>query len=89
MRTPIHNSNELRIFFDLMKKKLHENEHKDRPDIGTVPKLFALMLREAAEFMEEFDKDGEKYTEEKALELADIANFAFLMYYAMETKDVN
>jgi hypothetical protein len=72
-----------------MKEKLALNEHKDRPNIGTVPKLFALMLREAAEFMEEFDKDGEKYTEEKALELADIANFAFLMYYAMENNNAD
>jgi ubiquitin C-terminal hydrolase len=65
-------------FAALMIEKLHKNKHKDTVKTHDVPAMMELLLREVGEFVRQYMEDREDPNLER--ELADIANFAFLIY---------
>lgn len=65
-------------FVGLMKIKLRKNAHKDGLNRENVQSFVALMKKEVAEFEEQVDED--RHAANAAFELADIANFAVLLF---------
>jgi hypothetical protein len=74
----------LEKFVESMVLKLHKNSHKETPTIKTVPEIIDLMMLEVDEFEEQFFEN--KDDPNALLELADVANFAFLAYFALRTQ---
>jgi hypothetical protein len=71
---------ELVYFVSTMAYKLHKNRHKSTLD-RTIPKMFPLLLEEIGEFMQQYLED--KTDANSLVELADAANFLFLMSMAL------
>ena len=69
-------------FMDLMIEKLHKNRKKRTVEESDVPAMLELLMREVGEFIRQYmmDKDDPNAPRE----LADIANFAFLLYTAVK-----
>ena len=74
-------SSELAEFFQLMLKKLDENSHKKTVSSDDVLKLLGKLLHECGEFTESYHCDLMDKNNE--LELADVANFAFLIFMVL------
>jgi hypothetical protein len=68
---------DLETFVERMAAKLNKNMHKNEGPV-TVPLLVELLTRELGEFLRQYMEDA---SDPNTLdELADIANFAFLLY---------
>jgi hypothetical protein len=77
----------LNAFVDGMITKLVKNAHKKTIEAGDERRIMALLLREAAEFLEQMADD--RLDENALWELCDIANFAFLAYVALKQEHTN
>lgn len=67
-------------FVYLMVKKLEKNKHKKTVTEVDVPAMLELLMKEVGEFIRQYMED--KNSPNLQLELADIANFAFLIFQA-------
>ena len=70
----------LRDFVEIMGTKLWENRHKKTVEEVDIPKMMSLLVGEVGEFIQQYMED--KTAPNLHEELADIANFAFLIYMA-------
>jgi len=68
-------------FNTLMMHKLDRNSHKSTPTKEDLAGIMRLLRAEIEEFEEQIRTD--KFAENSLLELADIANYAFLAYVAL------
>lgn len=71
-------------FFEFVSEmlfKLNKNAHKDTPSSADIYRITALLMREVAEFLEQYEED--RASGNVISECADIANFAFLLYVAV------
>lgn len=68
---------ELAAFVMEMINKLEKNSHKDAVELPDVPRLVELLQRELGEFIRQYMENSRDPNARK--ELADIANFAFLI----------
>lgn len=68
---------DLQDFVNVMIQKLNKNMHKQEIPL-TVPQMVELLTRELGEFLRQYMEDAKDPNAEK--ELADIANFAFLIF---------
>lgn len=73
-------------FAKVMMEKLEKNSHKRTVEESDVPAMLSLLMIEVGEFIRQYMEDKEDPNAER--ELADIANFAFLIYQAIRRKDV-
>jgi hypothetical protein len=80
-------SAQLGEFVDGMIAKLAKNAHKKTVEAGDERRIMALLLREAAEFLEQMADD--RLDGNALWELCDIANFAFLAYVALKQERMN
>lgn len=71
---------ELQAFVDLMIEKLNKNMHKQERPLE-VPEAMELLMGEIGEFVRQYMED--KNDPNAPRELADIANFAFLIFMRM------
>lgn len=69
---------DLEKFVDLMIEKLHKNRHKRTVEENDVPVMMSLLMTELGEFVRQYMEN--KDDPNAARELADVANFAFLIY---------
>lgn len=72
---------DLEKFICLMIEKLNKNMHKQDKSF-TVPEAVELLIRELGEFLRQYMEDANDPNAEK--ELADMANFAFLIYMKLK-----
>jgi NTP pyrophosphatase (non-canonical NTP hydrolase) len=81
----IHYREGLQKFFAGMAFKLHVNAHKPPPKIEELPTLMLRLMGEVGELIEQLMKDDR--SPNAAHEAFDTANFAFLVYLALLTRD--
>ena len=74
----------LREFFQGMMMKLDKNSHKRTPETTDIPKMVCMLLAELEEFNDQFDAD--KTHPNTIIELFDVANFAYLMFFALRNQ---
>lgn len=72
-------------FSDLMMEKLEKNSHKDTPTKGDLTQIMELLRGEIEEFEQQIYND--RFDRNSFLELADIANFAFIAYVAIRLQE--
>ena len=72
---------DLQAFVNLMIEKLNKNMHKQQIPL-TVPQMVELLTRELGEFLRQYMEDACDPNAER--ELADMANFAFLIYMKLK-----
>lgn len=66
--------------------KLDKNSHKETPTTRDIPGILDLLQLEVDEFELQFNED--KHDGNVLVELADVANFAFLAYVALKLQDL-
>ena len=71
-------------FVEIMGTKLWDNRHKKTVEEVDIPRMMELLMREVGEFIRQYMED--KTAPNLQEELADIANFAFLIYMASVKK---
>ena len=65
-------------FCKIMMEKLEKNSHKRTVQESDVPAMLELLMKEVGEFIRQYMEDKNNPNLER--ELADIANFAFLIF---------
>ena len=73
-------------FLEAMMIKLDKNSHKETPTTRDIPGILDLLQLEVDEFELQFNED--KHDGNVLVELADVANFAFLAYVALKLQDL-
>ena len=72
-------------FTMLMMEKLDKNSHKGNPAIKDLAGLMTLLKAEIKEFEDQIALD--RFDRNATLELADIANYAFIAYVAIKLEE--
>lgn len=73
---------DLKELWEAQVAKLHKNRHKKSVEHYDVPYLMGRLLAECAEVLEQYHVDI--LSPNMKLELADVMNFAFLMWIAVK-----
>ena len=76
----------LQDFFTRMIEKLDKNSYKETPTKANLHEIMDLPINEVTELEDQVHKD--RLDENTFMELADIANFAFLAYAALRLEGV-
>ena len=72
-------------FVGMMTDKLNLNSHKSTPTTDDIPAMVEKMMGEMAEFVRQYMEDPTHPN--VYLELADVSNFAFLIYVVLQRKN--